>query len=290
MTGDERTSAVATSSEAARQGRKGRGPEEKSWWSRAGNVVGLPLLVLVTFFLLWDGLVRIGIVQEFLLPPPAEVGAALWDALTDIFTGGDVAGHFFTTLNEILVGFVLAVLVGSAIGVMLSEFPPFSRAFLPYIVAFNSTPKIAIAPLFIVWFGFGQLSKIVLVLLIAMFPIIINTMAGLKASDESTIRLMRSLGASRWETFSKVRLRNALPYFFAGLELAIVGASIGAVVGEFSGGGEGLGYLTLLYQEVFRLAEAFATIILLGLQGIVLHRLIVWARRKVVFWQGHGDV
>lgn len=245
----------------------------------------LPLSVLLGFLLLWELVALAGIVPDFLLPRATQILATLGGFVGDVLTGGDAAEHFFTTLSEIVVGFMISVVLGLVIGTLMHEFRIVSRALYPYVVAFDSTPKVAVAPLFVIWFGFGQLSKIVMVVAIATFPVIINTLAGLQATQPEEIRLLRSLGASRWETFVKLRMRNALPFFFAGLELAITGASIGAVVGEFSGGNKGLGYLTLRAQEMFQLPDAFATILLLAAQGILLHRLVILVRDRVVFWE-----
>ena len=171
------------------------------------------------------------------------------------------------------------------IGALLSEFELVRRALYPYILGANAVPRIAFAPLFIIWFGFDLTPKIAMVITISTFPILVNTMAGLSATDRDTLKLMRSLGTTRWQLFRKVRMPFALPYLFAGLETAIIFASVGAIVAEFTGGSRGLGFVTLAAQELFRLPEAFSAIILIAVQAIILHRLIVIAGRKVIFWQ-----
>jgi NitT/TauT family transport system permease protein len=247
------------------------------------TTVGLPLISLALVLAVWDVVTRLEVVPDFLLPSPWAIFATLGTFVAEILTGGEALGHFLTTLSEIVIGFLISVVLGVVLAALMSESKWISDAVYPYVVAFDSTPKVAVAPLFVIWFGFGQMSKIVMVITIATFPVVINTLAGLKATDPASQKLMRSLGASRWETFIKLRARNALPLFFAGLELAITGAAIGAVVGEFRGN-KGLGYLTLRAQEMFQLPEAFATIVLLGIQGVILHRLIILMRRRVVFW------
>lgn len=244
-----------------------------------------PMVLLVAVVLAWDWIVRSGFISEFLMPRPLDVAQSTLGLFGEVFTGGPAAVHFFTTLNEIVVGFVIAVVVGLLVGVLMSESERFARAIKPYVIAFNSTPKVAFAPLFIAWFGFGQLPKIILIITISTFPVIINTLVGLGATDPTEVRLMRSLGASRWEIFKKLRFPNALPYFFAGLELAIMTASIGAVVGEFSGGNQGLGYITVLAQEAFNVERTFATVVVLAVQGVVLHRIVILLRNRVVFWR-----
>lgn len=243
-----------------------------------------PLVALVIFLILWEVLVRTGVILDLILPPPSRVAGALGQSVLEIFTGGPMQMHLFTTLAEILLGFFFSVIIGVIVALIMSEFRVTRDALFPFVVAMNATPTIALAPLFVIWFGVGVSSKVILILTGATFPIIVSTMAGLAATDDETLRLFRAMGATRWETFRRVRIHNALPYLFAGLELAIVSASIGAVVGEFTGGNAGLGYVTLLAQDTYNLEQAFATLIILALVGITLHRLVVLIREKIVFW------
>lgn len=261
-------------------------------WSGKGLLatIGLQLGALVGFLALWEFSVWSGAVNEILVPPPSAIGAQLVADVLDIFAGGPMAGHFFTTLSEILVGFGLSVVIGVTLGAALSEFPLFRRAVYPYVIALNTAPRIAFAPLFIIWFGFGLGSKVAMVVAIATFPILINTMAGLLASDPDTLKLARSLGATRMQTFYKIRFRTALPYVFAGLETGIIFAAVGAVVAEFTAGNQGLGYVTLVGQELFQLDRAFSAIILMMLQGFLLHRTVVYIGRRMVFWQTAREV
>jgi NitT/TauT family transport system permease protein len=237
-----------------------------------------PLILLAAVVGLWHLSISVGWVNEFVAPYPWDVLTGVVGLFVDVVTGGPAAVHFFTTLNEIVVGFLLGSLIGLAIGAAMSASSLISGAIYPYVIAMNSTPKVAFAPLFVAWFGFGQLPKIVL---------IINSIAGFKAVDEPKMRLMDSLGASRVETFRRVRLQVALPYVFAGLELAIMAASIGAVVGEFTGGNRGLGYIAALAQDTVNVRTTFSTVVVLALQGIVLHRLIVILRNRVIFWDNN---
>lgn len=273
-----------TAVETRLRGRR-RSGSARAW---SPSTVVLPLITLAVFLAAWDIATRLELVEDFLLPTPWAILSQLREYVVEIVTGGEMATHFLVTLNEIVVGFVISVVLGVIIAVAMSEFRFFRDGLYPYIVAIDSTPKVAVAPLFVIWFGFGQSSKIFMVVSIAIFPVIITTLAGLKATNANTLRLMRSLGASRWELLRKVRLRNAMPYFFAGLEIAIAGASVGAVVGEFTAGNQGLGYVTLHAQEMFNLEAAFAAIVLLAVQGIVLHRVVVIARRRIVFWDTTG--
>ncbi|MPZ62765.1 MAG: ABC transporter permease subunit [Propionibacteriales bacterium] len=267
---------TAATAESTRPGRSAPA------WLRT---LGLQLGALVAFLALWEGLTASGLIAGYLIPPASDVLVVLWQYTIEIFTGGPMQQHFMTTLIEIVLGFLGSVAVGVVIGALLAEFGSLRRAMYPYVVAVNATPRIAFAPLFVIWFGFDHLSKIVMAIAIAAFPVLVNTMAGLSATSVDDLRLMRSLGATRGQILRRVRIPTALPYMFAGFETAMLFSAVGAVVGEFMGGNRGLGYVTLLAQELFRLDEAFATIVLLGIQGFVLHRLVVIARRKIVFWQ-----
>lgn len=256
----------------------------------AARTVALQVGTLVAFLGLWEALTASGVIPSYLLPRASEVLAALWTDVVDIVTGGDMWVHFYTTLFEIIVGFLLSVVIGVGIGALLSEFKGVQRATYPYVVAANATPRIAFAPLIVIWFGFDYASKIVMAIAIAVFPVIVNTMAGLAATDRDDLRLMRSLGATRSQLMWRVRIPTALPYLFAGFETAMLFSAVGAVIGEFMAGDKGLGYVTLLTQELFRLDEAFSAIALLSIQGFLLHRLVVIAGRKLVFWQGESNV
>lgn len=254
----------------------------------AAKTAALQLGALLGFLGVWQVLTAGGIIPSYLLPTALDVLAALWIDILDILSGGAMWRHFYTTLIEIVVGFLFSVVIGVGIGALLSEFKPVQRATYPYVVAANATPRIAFAPLIVIWFGFDYASKIVMAIAVAVFPVIVNTMAGLAATDRDDLRLMRALGATRTQLMWRVRIPTALPYLFAGFETAMLFAAVGAVIGEFMAGDAGLGYVTLLTQELFRLDEAFSAIALLSLQGFLLHRLVVIAGRKLVFWQGES--
>jgi NitT/TauT family transport system permease protein len=254
-------------------------------WASASRTAALQIGMLALVLGLWEALTTSGIIPSYLLPRASEVLTTLWADVIDIVTGGPMWMHFYTTLIEILLGFFFSAVIGVAIGAVLAEFPPLQRATYPYVVAANATPRIAFAPLIVIWFGFDYASKIVMAVAIAVFPVIVNTLAGLAATDRDDIRLMRSLGATRSQILWRVRLPTALPFLFAGFETAMLFSAVGAVIGEFMAGNAGLGYVTLLAQELFRLDDAFSAIALLSVQGFLLHRLVVVARRRFVFWQ-----
>ena len=252
------------------------------------KTVLLQLGALALFLGAWEILTATHVIPSYLLPRASEVLAALGRDVVDILTGGRMWTHFYTTLIEILLGFFFSVVIGVAVGAVLSEFKTVQRATYPYIVAANATPRIAFAPLIVIWFGFDFASKVVMAVAVAVFPVIVNTMAGLAATDRDDLRLMRSLGATRSQLLWRVRIPTALPYLFAGFETAMLFAAVGAVLGEFMAGNAGLGYVTLLAQELFRLDDGFSAIVLLSVQGFLLHRLVVVARRRFVFWQAES--
>jgi len=250
--------------------------------------IALQVGTMAVLLALWEVLTATGIIADYLLPKASEVLAKMWVDVVDIVTGGPMWQHFYTTLIEIILGFIGSVIVGVSLGAVLAEFKPMRRALYPYVVAANATPRIAFAPLIVIWFGFDYASKIVMAIAIAAFPIIVNTIAGLSATSRDDVRLMRSLGATRSQILRRVRIPTAMPYLFAGFETAMLFSAVGAVIGEFMGGNAGLGYVTLLAQELFRLDDAFSAIALLSIQGFLLHRLVVITGRRLVFWQA-GD-
>lgn len=254
--------------------------------SSALRTVALQLGALAIFLGIWQVLTVTGLIPSYLLPTASDVLIALWRDILDILTGGPMWTNFYTTLIEILLGFGFSVVIGVALGALLAEFEGIRRAVYPYVVAANATPRIAFAPLVVIWFGFDYGSKVVMAVAVAVFPVIVNTLAGLAATDRDNLRLMRSLGATRAQLLWRVRIPTALPYMFAGFETAMLFAAVGAVIGEFMAGNAGLGYVTLVAQELFRLDDAFAAIALLSIQGFVLHRLVVIARHRTIFWQG----
>ena len=217
-----------------------------------------------------------------MLPAPSAIGAALWNLLSV----GTLHKHLGVTLAEILAGFVLGAGCGIVLGALIALSPILRRILYPYIIILQVVPKVAVAPLFIIWLGFGIESKVLMAVLISFFPLLVNTIAGLQNVQPEYLDLMTAVKARRWETFRYVRFPSALPYIFAGLEAAIVLAVIGAIVGEFVGASVGLGYLIMLYQTNLNIAGVFAVLVVLAAVGLALHAAVVFARRRIVFWVG----
>lgn len=254
--------------------------------SRGPELVLIPV-VLVTMVALWAWMVSALEIRSVILPGPG----AVWDALVRGLSAGvdDPAGfyyHALVTLGEVLGGFALGSVLGLLLALALAQFRLLERVFKPLIVAFQSVPKIAVAPLFIIWFGFGSSSKIALVTLIVFFPVMVAGLTGFQSVDRERLEVMRSLGATRWQTFTKLVLPNSLPYVFAGLEIALVHAMTATIVAEFLAGRAGLGVLIVSMQQVLDTAGIFAVLVVLGVIGTSLVLLLSAIRRRLVFWAG----
>ncbi|MBI2873899.1 MAG: ABC transporter permease [Firmicutes bacterium] len=240
------------------------------------------IIFLFVALISWEGLVRFLDLPPFLLPGPINVLRELYFGLA----GGVFLVHTWVTFQEIIAGFVLGVGIGFILGVLISEIRIVEQTIYPYVVALQALPKMAIAPLFVIWFGFGITSKIVITALVALFPVLVNVIVGLQTVDAKQLDLMNALNGSKWQTFRMCKLPSALPIIFAGLEIAIVLAVIGAIVGEFVGAEAGLGYLILLLNFKLQIATVFAVLIILSLIGVLLHYLVRLSGKKIVFWVG----
>ena len=247
--------------------------------SRARNIA-LSVFLFLVLVTVWETLVRVLQVPQFILPAPSKVAEALWRGLA--------SGVYFEHLYYTLVSTVLGFLLGSTLGFGLGTGVALSRRFefflYPYIVMFQSLPKIALAPLIVIWFGLGLPSKIVNAALVAFFPLLVNTIVGLKSADEERVSLMRSLAASEKQIFWMLRLPNALPFVMAGLDVAMIFALIGAIVGEFVGAKQGLGMLIQSMNFTMDVSGQFSVLLILSILGLVLNRCISLIRKRVLFW------
>jgi NitT/TauT family transport system permease protein len=187
----------------------------------------------------------------------------------------------------VIYGFALAIAIGFSLGVLVGETAFGERAVMPYLVAIDTMPKVAFAPLFVAWLGFGIESKVALAAFIATFPIVVGTAAGLHSADENARMLFKTMGASRWQTLVKMKLPSGLPQIFTGLKIGAVGVMAGAITGEFLGGGKGFGELIRIAASQLNTPRVFSLILYLSLVGLVVFALVVWTQRKVVFW--HKD-
>lgn len=236
--------------------------------------------VFVVVVLVWEfGTQLIGI-PEFLLPPPSAIIVELIAQLGNPMFWN----HLGITLQEAGLGFLIGAGVALVLGTLIARSQLIEKTFMPYVVAFQSVPKVALAPLFVVWFGFGLTSKIVMSAVIAFFPILINVIEGLKAVEKEKVEMLTSFGASEFQIFRMARFPSALPFIFAGLNVGAIFAILGAVVGEFIGAQGGLGYMLLQANYNFNIPEMFAILIVLSLIGLFSHLVISFLQRKFTFW------
>jgi NitT/TauT family transport system permease protein len=236
--------------------------------------------LLVLFVASWQFTVSVAGVSPFILPPPADVGRSL----VDMFATDSIWAHIRVTLVEVVVGFGIAVVVGTAFGAVLGRVVWLERAVQPAMVAFQVVPKIALVPIFVILFGYGITSKIVVTVILAFFPIMLNVLLGVRSVDRGHRDVMRGLGASRWQTFRDLELPSTLPYVFAGAEVGIVFAVIGAIVGEYLGANQGLGYLVVTNLNALDAPGLYAVIVLLAVLGTVLYLAVTLTKRFVIPW------
>lgn len=238
-----------------------------------------PLASFGVLLALWQWGVRAAGVPEYILPVPSEFLAKLWAEHPLI------VGHTLITAQEIVLGFLMAAAISIPLGFLIVSVRPIERAVYPLIVFFQLVPKIAIAPLFVVWFGFGLFPKVLLTFLLCFFPTLVASMTGFRALDERVLYLTRSMGATWWQTFRYVRLPAAMTYIFAGLKVSIVFAATGAIVGEFVGANAGLGYLLLRGTSYLDMPLIFAVLVALSAIGILFSYVVQWAERALMPWQ-----
>lgn len=241
---------------------------------------GGSILSLLVFLALWEALIRLGEISPYLVPTPSSVIISLGQDLVS----PSYWRAIYITLYEVLLGFLSGAFLGIGLGIVLALSPLMNRIIYPYVVALQTVPKVAIAPLMIVWFGFGVESKVLIVALTSMFPVLVNTIAGLRAAETDRLDLLRGLCASRAQTLRYLLFPNALPYIFAGLNTAIVLSVIGAIVGEFVGAREGLGVVILKANFGLDLASVFSSLIVLGVIGVLLNGAMRVIERRVCFW------
>ena len=239
---------------------------------------GPPLGLVAVLLLVWEGYVRVAGLDPITLPAPSRVLTALWD-----FRGAAL-GHLVPTVVEALLGCALAVVVAIGVAVGLDRWEPVRRAVEPLLVTSQTIPVVAIAPLFVIWFGFGLLPKVLIVVLVTFFPVAVALLDGFGRVDAEATLLLRSMGASRGQTFRKLRWPTALPSLFTGLRISVVYAVIGAIFGEYVGATEGLGIWMKLSQNSFRTDLVFGAILLTALVSIALYVGVGIVERIVVPW------
>ena len=237
-----------------------------------------PVTAFVLLVVLWDVSIRVFGLKPFVLPSPASVAQALvadWQELADAT---------LYTLLEIVLGFALSVIVGIGLAVAIVTWRPLEKAIYPILVGAQVIPKVAIAPLFVVWLGLGLAPKVLIAFLLSFFPMVVNTVVGLRAIEIGKLHLARSMGATASQIFFRFRLPRAMPNIFAGLKLSVTAAVIGAIVGEFIGADEGMGRVLLVANGNLETAKLFAGIVLLSGVGIALFLMIAALEKAVIRW------
>ena len=237
------------------------------------------LLIALGIIALWEAYVRLFDVQTWLLPAPSAIAVALFQ------DAGLLWRHTRVTLSEIIIGFALALVSGVALATAIGMSRTLERALYPFIIASQTIPIIVIAPMLLIWVGYGLAPKVIVVALISFFPIVVNMVDGLKSVDRDMVNLMRTLGAARRQIFFKVQAPTSLPYLFSGMRVAIAVSVIGAVIGEWVGSSEGLGYLMLRSKPQFLTERVFASIAILSALGIGLFAAVGVVERIAVPWR-----
>jgi NitT/TauT family transport system permease protein len=219
-------------------------------------------------------------ISNLIVPAPSEI----WAALITGLTSGLYWPHIRSTVEAAATGFVITTIVAVSIAGMMSTFVPVRRVMFPYVVALHTIPIVAVAPIVILWLGFGQTGKIAVVVAVVFFPVLVNALHGLELRDRDTLQLFQSLGASRWQLFWRLRLPGAVPFLFAGLRIGAQFSLIGAVVAEFLGSQAGLGFVLLSQKAAFDAPGEFAVLAILMVIGLTLNGLLSVAEKRIAPW------
>jgi putative hydroxymethylpyrimidine transport system permease protein len=230
----------------------------------------------------WDLISNALNIQDFLVPSPSDIASSLWNDRSLLLSNG------WVTLKEVLIGFAIAAVAGIGFAVLIHLSETARRAVYPLLIGSQTIPIVILAPILVVWFGFGIGPKLLLVALVCFFPITVNTLDGLRSVDPQLITMMRTLGASRTQILRRVELPSALPFMFSGTRIAIAIAVIGALFAEWAGADSGLGHQVLISSSQLLTARMFAAITLLGLMAVVLFALVTLLERRVVTWDSRG--
>lgn len=236
-----------------------------------GFELALTAVAMLAALALWHFLASL--TSPLILPAPESVGKVIWDTTSS----GTIFKHIWATTTEIVFGFVLGSVIGLGAGILLAWSPLLRRLINPYLVASQAVPKLALAPMFTLWLGYGIASKVLIAGLIAFFPLLENTVVGLCSVDRDKLMLFQSLLASEFQTFVKLRMPNARPYIFAGLRMAMLFATVGAIVGEYVGSDVGLGALIIVADGTMNTTLMFGVLIILTGLGILLYKVVQWS-------------
>jgi ABC-type nitrate/sulfonate/bicarbonate transport system permease component len=237
-----------------------------------------PLLFAIVVLAVWQLYVGIAGVSESTLPPPTKIGQALYTDRSLLLANA------WTTVKEIALGYLAAVVLGVGLAIVVATSRIAERALYPWLVISQTVPIPAIAPIFVIWTGFDMRPKLIVIALVTFFPIVVNTVDGLKSTDPELLSLLRTLGAGRWRRFRVAQFPAAMPFLFSGLKVAAALSVIGAVFAEWVGSSDGLGYLILTYNQQTATTDMFATVVVLSLIGIVLFFVVSALERLALPW------
>ncbi|MEJ2599006.1 MAG: ABC transporter permease [Anaerolineales bacterium] len=240
----------------------------------------LPISIILAI-LVWETIIKVGNFPAFILPSPGAVGLRFIQVLAD----GTLLSNTLATLKEVLAGLAMGVLAAMFLGYLLAKSPTFERLFGPYIVASQAIPIVAIAPLLVIWFGPGLISKVLICALIVFFPVLVNTVVGVRSVPDELRDLMRSLKATRWQTIRLLEMPAALPVILGGLRIGATLSVIGAVVGEFVGANRGLGFMINRARGQYDTALVFVAVLTLVFMALVLYGVVVWAEARSLKWR-----
>ena len=247
-----------------------------------------PLAIIALLLGAWELAARLDVIADalklepFLVPAPSDIAQALWQDRELLIENA------WVTLQEVLAGFALSVAAGVAFAVVLHLSPALRRAFYPLLVASQTVPIVVLAPILVVWLGFGIGPKLAIIALICFFPVTVNTLDGLGAVDPDLMKMMRTLDASRWQTLRRIEAPTALPYLFSGAKIAVAIAVIGAVFGEWAGSSSGLGHLIQEASAQLQTDRTFAAVVVLSAIAITLFALLAALERRIAWWGPNG--
>ena len=239
----------------------------------------VPWLFLILIGLLWQLVVDRGLIQRFILPSPWDILATLLRIFPEIKV------HLMTTIREALLGLFIAVILSLTLALLMDSFPLMKKAVYPVLIVSQTIPAIVLAPLFALWFGFGELPKIIIVVLVCFFPVVISLMDGLNSVDPDMINLFRSMGAGQWQLFRHLKLAASMTNFFSGLRIAATYSIMGAVIAEWLGGITGLGVYMIRVKHSYALDKVFAVILIIVALSMLIFKGIAWSENLLMPWR-----
>ena len=250
---------------------------QHAMWRLSGNLLP-PLASFVIGIAAWEVAARAAHLPTYVFPPPTMVLAALVQNFALLLS------QLGVTVAASVIGFIISVLLGITAGALISVSSTLDRMLTPWLVVAHAIPKVVIAPLFLIWFGFGMRSEVFFVVAFTFFPVVVNTIAGLRGADPDLLQMVRSMGATRWKTLVKIRLPGALPSIFTGIKLSVTLAPVGAVIGEFVASNSGLGHLLVQAVGDMETPLAFAAVAVFSVFGVLVWKFAEWIERRSLPW------